>query len=288
MHSNEMSLVTEIDRDGAPLGSSAVTPWWSFTKTLIAAATMRLVERRKVSVDSDLDGIGASPRALLQHRAGLPDYGWLPTYHEAVRRGDDPWPEDTMLAALPPSFAAGNFSYSNVGYLHLRRLIERATNAPFAMALQDLVLVPLGLSARVAYDRAAMAACVNPADLIYHPGWVYHGLVVGTATDAALALRRILASDFLAPSSRAAMQLARPVAVPTVGRPWSTTGYGLGLMMGTMAAGPQRIAVAGHSAGGPGSAGAVYHAASRTVAVFTADPSEAPAEHEVCKRLAQG
>lgn len=281
-------MTAEVGPDGAPRGSNAVTPWWSFTKTLIAAATMRLAERRQVLLDSAIEGIGATPRALLLHRAGLPDYGWLPAYHAAVRRGDEPWPEDTMLAALPARFAAGHFSYSNVGYLHLRRLIERATNAPFAIALHDLLLAPLGLSARVACGRDAMVACAIPADRIYHPGWVYHGLVVGPVADAALALHRILMSDFLTPSSRAAMLQAVPVEAPIEGRPWATTGYGLGLMIGTMCSGKQRIAVAGHSAGAPGSAGAVYQAAGRTVAVFTPGPGEARAEHAVARRLAQG
>jgi D-alanyl-D-alanine carboxypeptidase len=230
-------VFAEIDRDETVTGGLAVTLWWSFTKSLIAAAVMRLAETGRIALDDDLPEIGASPRALLQHRAGLPDYGWLRTYQEAVARGDEPWPEDVMLTTLPARFAAGRFSYSNVRYLCLRRPIERATDAPFGTALRELVLSPLGLTARVIHSRDEMEVCATLHHRSYHPAWVYHGLVVGPVAEAAQALHRILASEFLAPSSRAAMLAARPVDVLVEGRPWATTGYRLGLMIGTFGTG---------------------------------------------------
>lgn len=282
-----MVFTAELDGDGTPAGTNAVMPWWSFTKTLIAAAVLRLVDQGKVALDDELAGLGASPRALLQHRAGLTDYGGLAAYHDAVARGDDPWPEAAMLAKLPPRMASGRFVYSNVGYLHLRRLIEAALDTPFATALDNLVLRPLGLTARIATTREDMAVCAVPADRAYHPGWVYHGLIVGPVTEAAQALHRLLTCDFLSPSSRRGMLVAQHVDAPIEGRPWRTTGYGLGLMIGTFRADGHSFAVAGHSAGGPGSAGAVYHSQGRTVVAFTATPGEACAEHIVARRLAQ-
>jgi hypothetical protein len=73
-----------------------------------------------------------------------------------------------------------------------------------------------------------------------------------------------------------------------------STGYGLGVMMGGMKdAGSSRpVEVAGHSAGGPGSTGAVYSAATpagrRTAASFSAGNEEGVAEFEVLGMLRSG
>jgi hypothetical protein len=80
-------------------------------------------------------------------------------------------------------------------------------------------------------------------------------------------------------------------AGPLVGRPWLTTGYGLGLMLGsTQRAGmPQPVRVIGHSASGPGSVGAVYHTpddSGRTVAAFAAGSDDGAVEVEVLRHLA--
>lgn len=80
-----------------------------------------------------------------------------------------------------------------------------------------------------------------------------------------------------------------PLGGPLPGRPWVTTGYGLGLMLGTMrrAGMPQPLAVLGHSAGGPGSVGAVYHApgSGRTVAAFGAGANGGDVEDEALRLL---
>ena len=43
----------EIDPFGTPAegSSTACVPWWSFTKTLIAVAALRLVEQKKLDLD---------------------------------------------------------------------------------------------------------------------------------------------------------------------------------------------------------------------------------------------
>ncbi len=37
----------------------------------------------------------------------------------------------------------------------------------------------------------------------YHPGWAFHGIVVGPVAEAALALHRLLRGGLLTPTSRA-------------------------------------------------------------------------------------
>jgi len=59
-------------------------PWWSFTKTVLAAATLVLVRDGLVELDEPLRRQPYTLCHLLQHRAGLAEYGWFPAYHEAV------------------------------------------------------------------------------------------------------------------------------------------------------------------------------------------------------------
>jgi hypothetical protein len=55
-------------------GGATIVPWWSFTKTVIAAAVLTLVRDGRLSLDDPVDGQPFTLRQLLQHRAGLPDY----------------------------------------------------------------------------------------------------------------------------------------------------------------------------------------------------------------------
>lgn len=287
-----------VDAQGRLAGdaSTAVVPWWSFTKTLIAACTLRLAEQGRLALDEPLRGLPYTPRELLQHRAGVGNYGELAEYHATVAGGAAPWSDDEVFARVPPErllFSPGTgWAYSNVGYLLLRRLIEKIHGAGLKDALRDLVLMPLDLRcSRLAETRDDMRSTVFEGGRDYHPGWAFHGIVIGPAADAALALHGILNADLLAPASRNALLDRCPIGGPIAGRPWMTTGYGLGLMMGTMQRPGMRepAEMIGHSAGGPGSVGAVYCAPDddrcRTVAVFTAGSDEGVAEDEALRQL---
>jgi CubicO group peptidase (beta-lactamase class C family) len=277
--------------------STAIVPWWSFTKTLIAACVLRLAEEGRIALDQPLASLPYTTRQLLQHRAGVGNYGGRGDYHAAIARGEAPWSDDELFARVPPTellFPPGTgWAYSNVGYLLLRRVVERIYGAGLNEALRDLLLMPLGLRAsRLAETTADMRSTAFVGGHGYHPGWAFHGCAIGPAAEAALALHRLLRGNLLAPASRAAMLDPCPIGGPVAGRPWLAAGYGLGLMIGTM----QRpdtppLRVAGHSAGGPGSVGAVYHALDagkgRTVAVFAAAADEGAAERRALRHLSQ-
>ena len=105
-------------------------PWWSFTKTVLAAAALVLVRDGLVALDEPVEGKPYTLRHLLQHRSGLANYGGFPAYHEAVERGDDPWPVPELLDRLDADrlrYPAGEgWDYSNIGYLVVGQLIEAA------------------------------------------------------------------------------------------------------------------------------------------------------------------
>jgi D-alanyl-D-alanine carboxypeptidase len=243
-------------------------PWWSFTKTVLAAAALVLVDAGRLTLDTPLAGRRYTLRQLLQHRAGVPDYGALAAYHDAVAGGHSPWPAgeliDRVYRHAPGSEPGTSWMYSNVDYLFVRQLIEHADGQELGDALTRLVLMPLGIT------NAGLAR--KPDDLIatrwgnagnYHPGWVYHGLLVGSPAAAALLLDRLLRGDLLSPASSRAMCDSFALGGPIAGRPWQAPGYGLGLMIDTTTP----LGFIGHTGGGPASTAAVYHFPAPGVAV---------------------
>ncbi|MDE2197942.1 MAG: beta-lactamase family protein [Rhodospirillales bacterium] len=235
-------------------------PWWSFTKTALAAAALVLAGEGALALDAPAAGRPFTLRQLLQHRAGLADYGALPAYHAAVAAGDAPWPAamllDRVAADRLRDAPGAGWGYSNIGYLLVRRMIEAATGQTLDAALRRLVLAPLGLATvRLAETPADLAATAWGNAGGYDPRWVYHGLLIGPPAAAARLLAGLLAGRLLAPELLAAMLEAHPVPGTWPGRPWREAGYGLGLMIGRGTDGQHYV---GHSGGGPGSTAAVY------------------------------
>ena len=74
-----------------------VVPWWSFTKTVLAAAALTLVRDGRLHLDASLPEQAFTLRQLLRHEAGLADYGELPEYHDAVANHEPAWPADEMM-----------------------------------------------------------------------------------------------------------------------------------------------------------------------------------------------
>lgn len=268
-------------RDDAP---EALFPWWSFTKPVIAALVLRRAETDGTDLDARLPDENFSLRQLMQHRSGLHDYGPLPDYQQAVAARGTPWPAETLLEAARakgPAFAPGaGWHYSNTGYLLLRHWLEQRHGTPLAAIMQSEILSPLGLQARLAETQEDFAALHWDADG-YHPGWVYHGCLMGTAQEAAKLLHALLFGDLLDGPTRQAMRL-RDMEGPAIpGRVWSRIGYGLGLMNGEA---PGVGTVLGHTGCGPFSANLVAHFPDLptpvTVASFCAGGDETPAEYE--------
>lgn len=270
-----MRSTSIIDDDGALTrsGTADPVPWWSFGKMALAIAALRLVQAGRLHLD---DRVGAEPfslRQLLQHRSGLPDYGAIPRYHADVAAGRPPWPVERLLVAADAGrlrFPPGqDWAYSNIGYLTVARLISAASALPLGAALDRLVFQPAGLVG------PRLATC--PADLDgvrmggasgYHPGWVFHGLLVGTTTDAARLLRSLLGGHLLTAALLTEMTTPHPLPGHRSHR-HPNPAYGLGLML---AASDPAVHPLGHGGEGPGSRIAVYARGGRTVAVWGALP----------------
>jgi D-alanyl-D-alanine carboxypeptidase len=269
---------------GAPRG-----PWWSVSKTALATAALALVQRGELELDSPLAGREFTLRHLLGHSAGLPDYGDLADYHHAVSAGLSPWSYEGLFTRVQAnrlrSTPGTSFKYSNIGYTIVRMLIEEKTGLTIGDALKTLVFDPLAI------DDVYVAT--RPEELVadgwgstpgYHPGWVFHGLIVSVPSRAALFLGRLFDGGLL--NSRHLKIMHNSVALlsqgPVADRPWNSAGYGLGLMIDLKSPlGP----CYGHTGTGPGSTTAAYIFSAppiaRTISVFSTVDDQGTVERDV-------
>ncbi|WP_285295734.1 serine hydrolase domain-containing protein [Aureimonas altamirensis] len=250
-------------------GIATAVPWWSFTKTVLSVALLRLSEGNRIDLDQTVSGRPFTPAQLLRHEAGLPDYGMLAAYHADVAAGRSPWPIDKLMAAVDADrlrYEPGHgWAYSNIGYWWVGRLIEQASDRPLAEALTDLVFNPAGLTtARLATGPADLADVSMGEATDYHPGWVYHGLAIGTAMDAARLLQLLLQDQLL--NERTLSRMRQSKALPQFRNDlYPDPAYGMGLML--RATNPIDHPI-GHTGSGPGSEIAVYGQGGAACAVW--------------------
>lgn len=127
----------------------------SITKTVTAAAVLRLAQAGKLGLDDDLaehvpelglEGRGITLRHLLRHTAGLPtpqDVGprFLERRHLEFTRAQ-------LLELLQGQGVTGRagtrWEYNNLGYIVLGIVVERASGLPYEDFVRDSVLAPGG------------------------------------------------------------------------------------------------------------------------------------------------
>lgn len=271
----------DVLQDDAP---NAVFPWWSFSKSVLAALILRAAESGTLDLDAPFNGHPFTLLQILQHRAGLPDYGPLPAYQKAVKDGEPPWPTEHLLDETRfPELAyvpGSRWLYSNIGYLLLRQTVERVHDAPLADVIQTEICTPVGLGARLAETPADFDNIHWDTAEGYHPGWAYHGCLMGTALDANRMLQALMGDSLLSQTSRDLMLKQQMQGGPIPGRVWSEIGYGLGVMIGSAG---KVGRVIGHSGCGPFCANLVAyfpdHPKQLIIATFVNGGNEAPAEY---------
>ena len=278
--------ITADGSAGSAGSCSSLFPWWSFTKTTLSVCALRLAEDNLLDLDAFRPNKPYTLRQLLQHRAGVPNYGALKQYHKAVARNDIPWSREHLLKAVGHDrldFQPGTgWAYSNVGYMFVREAIEEATGGSVSHAFDRLIFAPLGIHAvRLAQSVSDFQQVFWKELHSYDPRWVYHGCLVGTPVEAAKILNALFQGAILKSGSLHAMLQRYDLGGAIPGRPWTRCGYGLGLMSGEMGTAGRAL---GHSGAGPFGVNAVYHfpdlGTPVTVATFAAGVNEGVAEHE--------
>jgi len=265
---------------------------YSITKTFTAALILELCEHAQLGLDDRLatwcPGVPhadrISLRRLLNHTAGIPDYGAVRAYHEDVKSSPStPWSFERFAAETFDKglwFDPGQgWAYSNPGYMLLKRVAEDVTGASYRDLISERIVRPCGLRrtfvAESIDDLAALAPGTSralssdgsPRDVRvhYHPGWVSHGVVTSTASELVRFLDGLFRGELLSRHSLA--QMTELVLVPTDPSDASSEqdlssrrgkpSYGLGLMGDP--ASPWGLAV-GHNGGGPCYSASAFHA----------------------------
>jgi CubicO group peptidase (beta-lactamase class C family) len=140
-----------------PLAVDATTLFQigSITKTVVATAAMRLVERgildldaplRRYVTDLRLSSAEITEQVTLRH-VFTHTGGWLGDYFADTGRGDDALARIVQtMADLPQLTPLGEaYSYNNAGFFLAGRVLEVATSLPFERVLRLEVLNPLGM-----------------------------------------------------------------------------------------------------------------------------------------------
>lgn len=269
--------------------SDASVPWWSFTKTVLAATSLSLVQDGLLGLDDKVMGEAFTLRQLLRHEAGLSDYREHADYQTAVEERQRAWPTAEMLRRVNAAklrYEPGtSWYYSNVGYMFIARLIEQATGLTLERAIITRALAPLGLSGvRIASHPSDLDETYAGNASYYDPAWVYHGLLIGPLSQAALFLDRLLDGHLISHSLLKQMRTIRWLGGPLPGQPWLTPGYGLGVMQSATDRGH---ILCGHTGSGPGSSVAIYRCAEKNASVCCAISQQGTGRGEIEARVVQ-
>lgn len=148
---------------GAPNAGDTRFRLASVSKQFTAAAVLLLSEEGRIDLDAPVktwlpDAPAAwdavTPRRLMNHTAGLPDFTRFDDYAALKTQ---PATTQSLIARFrdrPLTFQPGEgWAYSNSGYVVLTAVIEKASGRPYADFVRDRLFRPLGMEDS-GYDRA--------------------------------------------------------------------------------------------------------------------------------------
>lgn len=252
---------------------------YSITKSLIAAASLYLVDKGILDLDASVElylsdfpfDPSITLRQLLSHTSGLPDYGGVPAYADSVRvKPGSPWSKEMFLDVARNQglqFSPGTgWAYSNIGYLLLKFLLEQITGFSLQQLLHQVIFRPLSLKETFVPSNLDDVCELTPGyttffgdglqdmSRIYHPGWVAHSVVISTAPELAQIINALLAGHLIDLSL--VMEMTYPLHILGKYPLFENLGYGLGLFIDT---GSPYGKVVGHTGEGPGYSVAAFH-----------------------------
>lgn len=283
------------DKHQVSLPTDATFYLYSITKSLIAIASLHLVSEGLLKLDASVQtyltnfpiDTSITLRQLLSHTGGLPDYGGVTAYCEAVKANpSSPWSTEaffelanTQGLQFPPG---KGWAYSNIGYLLLKCILEETTGLSIQKLLNKVIFSPLSLKKTFAPTTlddvegltSGYTAFFGGDELqnmtrIYHPSWVAHSVVISTAPELAKIIDALFRGEILDLSL--VEQMSHPVYNLGKYPLFENLGYGLGLFIDTQS--PYGMAK-GHTGEGPGYSAAAFHfsrlaGSSTTIAALT-------------------
>jgi len=195
----------------------------SISKTITAIAVLRLVDQHKIKLDQDIRHYlpdipykGITVRMLLNHRSGIPYYGYFP---KEISPPDKPLTNKRILRILkhyhPKLYFPSNtqFAYCNTNYALLALIVEKVTKRRFPKAMEELVFEPLkmkhsfiyepdrdSLPMALSYNSRGVLQEVTELDLVYGDKNLYT-----TARDLLRLDKATYSNDFLSKKMKAEM-----------------------------------------------------------------------------------
>lgn len=153
--------------DGKPITQEHLFRIASITKTFVAAAIIRLVEEKRLSLDEPIserikdetnkklvedgyDTQAITVRHLLSHTSGLADHAQTPEYLQRVFSSPHrEWTREQQISACmewsdPVGLPGKQYAYSDTGYLILGEIIELTLNMPLPVAVRGLLKLDEG------------------------------------------------------------------------------------------------------------------------------------------------
>ncbi|MBC7987247.1 MAG: beta-lactamase family protein [Sphingomonadaceae bacterium] len=273
-----------IARDD-PVTPETVFQFNSISKQFLAAVVLQLAEEGRLSLDDPVSRHlpdwtrlppGLTIRHLLSHTSGMREEFVQPHLMVLFARTGVAFAEYAAAARTTPAdFPPGSrWSYSNMNYLMLTLIVERATGQALEIALEERLFRPHGLaSIRLCPSppgqRSGGAAGHVERDgrLVIHPPEPIHlfrgsGGYCGTALDLARWSRALALGRVVSPASYALMTTPAPLNAG------GAADYGLGLAL----VAPDGVHRIGHGGYGGGfSAQAAYYPETRLTTVVIAN-----------------
>lgn len=134
----------------------------SISKVATALVVLRLVDQEKIELDKDIRSYlplipyaGITVRMLLNHRSGIPYYGYFPKeiwpYSKTMTNADmiGVLNQHQLPLYFPPDT---QFSYCNTNYALLALIIEKVTKETFPVAMYKLLFAPLKMENTYIYE----------------------------------------------------------------------------------------------------------------------------------------
>ncbi|GAP96291.1 serine hydrolase domain-containing protein [Leptolyngbya sp. NIES-2104] len=260
-----------------PITSDANFYIYSVTKTLLATVTMNLVGKRVLDLDCSVQSYlpnfpldaAITLRHLLSHTSGLPDYGGIVSYSDAVKfTPTQPWSSQEFLNLIQTEglrFAPGtDWAYSNIGYVVLRCILDCITGLSIQQLLDQIIFSPLELRKTFVPGTLEDVTVLTPGytqffggtelqdmSSLYHPGWVSHGVVISTAPELAKIIDGLFHNRIL--SAELVNRMRSPIHIFGKFPMFEQFAYGLGLFLDV------EPNISGHTGEGPGYSVAAFH-----------------------------
>ena len=139
----------------SPMPDDAIFEIGSVTKQFTAAAILKLVEAKKISLEDDFTkylkfdtrGRKITVSNLLNHTSGIPGYTEIPEFYKLF--GQE-YPRDSLVRLVEQKdflFEPGEaLIYNNSGYFFLGLIIEKVTGKSYEEFLKETFFEPLGMN----------------------------------------------------------------------------------------------------------------------------------------------